>query len=216
VDNLWEFITAPQNTFFLTTAILFLLLTGIQLLGFLPDFDFSGVDIGEVGHIDVDLDVSVDIDAAPDAPGAAGDITKCPTVLFITAFLFTFTFTGYFAGYWITALGEDLTSTQRFIATLALTTVVSGTTSSKLGLLFSRLFPDVSSYELKEIVGRRGIVRSGSLSCSKPGIVDVQDERGNLLKIQAHLIEGEVEISKGTHVLIVAQSGNSYSCTVDT
>ena len=219
MDTIWEFITASNNTLFLASALLFLLLVGVQLLGFLPDFDIGDVDLDldtdlDVDlHVDVDVDMDVDIDATPELDSTASDITKCPTAIYMTTFLLMFTLVGYIVSYLMVTRADQLTPTQQFAASVALAAIISFSTSKRIGLFFARLFPDVASYEMKDIVGRMGVVRSGTLSCNSTGMVDLRDEKGSFIKVHARLADNEEEASKGTPVRVIQKVGNCYLCT---
>ena len=212
MDIAWEFITASNNTLFLSTALLFLLLVTVQILGFLPDFDIADVDM-DLDAGDLNMDVDLQIDATPELDSTASDITKCPTAIYLATFLFMFTVVGYILSYSMETLAEDLTYAQKFIGSVVLAGIISFSTSKRLGLFFAKLFPDVASYEMKDIIGRIGVVRSGTLSDNSIGMVDLRDETGSFIKIQARLIADEGEASKGTPVRVIQKTGNCYLCT---
>ena len=163
-------------------------------MGFLPDFDIGDVDLDLDTDLDVDLnvdvDMDVDIDATPELDSTASDITKCPTAIYMTTFLLMFTLVGYIVSYLMVTRADQLTPTQQFVASVALAAIISFSISKRIGLFFARLFPDVASYEMKDIVGRMGVVRSGT-SCNSTGMVDLRDEKGSFIKVHAFIADEE-------------------------
>lgn len=173
------------------------------------------------GGGDDDIDVDTDIDVSGDADfnlgfilGWAG-IGKAPLILLLATDLSLWGLFGWMLNVWLGGILNQFPSDIWNVVVLILSLVISlftgGLIARPIGQIFTEFGEDTSSDRL---IGRNGTVSSASIPVEKQdriGQVDVIDDSGNLVTINAIVPEwGTVIPRHGEKVIVIDRKEDIY------
>ena len=212
-------LTGPYVPFTLSLALLFGLLAlelgmaavGGTLLGLGADADLDvDLDAGVDADFDLDLDgldAEPDFDTgsasgmAPSGPAAWLGLGRVPVMIWVASLLLGFAVSGLVLQALAAAVFAPLPGLVVAIpAGLAALWFARG-----FGGVFARLLPRTETTATSERhLGRRiGVVTQGTARRGSPSEVKVTDRHGNIHYLRAEPLKDEVEIPRGTRVLVL-------------
>lgn len=214
------FFFADQNSPFLVTAVITLVIAALEILSVLLGLGLSDLiddvlpDIGPDVDVDIDADIGADIDAdiageGPEADGTVlGDalawlnVGRVPFLVLLMAFLTLFTVAGYGLQLLVGGvLSFYLPSLLAAPAALAAAIPLTRWTSRGLG----RVVPREETYATgnDDLVGRIATITLGPVTRRAAGKAKVADQHGNLHFVRVRAASRGVKFQTDTPVLLV-------------
>lgn len=171
-----------------------------------------------LGDMDLDADLDVEIDPAtgdPTSAGLGGAITsllglgKVPLFVWLIVFLLVFAVLGM----GIQALAADLTGSPLYPWLAALFSAGGAIPATAIvARPIGHLMPqdETTAVGLQSLVGRRGIVTTGTARRGSPARTKVYDRHGQAHHVMMEPHEGTGEVGEGQEVLLVRREGQLF------
>ena len=213
-----EFLTAPQNTLFATIIVVVAIFFIIEFLGVV----FAGLDLaGLIDGIFPDIDLP-DLDV-PDADVDAGAFArilgwfsykKVPMVITLFLLAGSLSLIGYIIQYICYKSTGKLfpwwIPTSISVVPSFLFAKISATAIGKI-----LIQEDKWVLKKEELVGKCGIITTGTATAKLPAEAKVQGPRGKHHYIRVRPKDEGVSYPKGTHIITIRLENNVYLCIED-